>query len=116
MPSEQDRQAYLGRRLTRNWTGIMSRCHGTSSPMQCRRRLGPCVHSPFDARQVFWQRPAIGGARFGGAFSGPILGILFVMDWCNGGFQIFQRKFELPRIALLRPTPEGRLPELGWIH
>ena len=61
----------------------------------------------FDAWQVLGQRPAISSTRPGGAFDGPILG----MNDRRGGFQILQRQFELARIALLRPPPEGCLPE-----
>jgi len=40
-----------------------------------------------------------------------ILGILLGMNDRHGRFQILQRQFELVRIALLRPPPEGRLLE-----
>jgi hypothetical protein len=65
----------------------------------------------FDARQVLWQRSTIGGTRFGGALGGPILGILFGMDHGHGRFEVFQRQFELVRIALLRFPTEDRLLE-----
>ena len=65
----------------------------------------------FDARQVLGQRSTIGDTRFGGALGSPILGILFGMDHGHGRFEVFQRQLELVRIALLRPSPKGRLFE-----
>jgi hypothetical protein len=58
----------------------------------------------FDAQQVFGQRSTVGGTRFGGALGRPILGILFGMDHRHRRFQIFQRQFELIRIAKSNPV------------
>ena len=46
-----------------------------------------------------------------GLFFGLVLGIFFGMDRGNGRFEVFQRQLELVRIALLRPSPKGRLFE-----
>lgn len=57
------------------------------------------------------QRPAISSTPLGRALGGLIFGIFFGVDHRHGGFDILQRQFELVRIALLRPPPEGGLFE-----
>ena len=64
-----------------------------------------------DARQVLGQRSTIGGTRFGRALGGPVLGILFGMGHRHRRFEVFQRQFELVRIALFRPPSKGCLLE-----